>query len=181
MLFCDLLWRGEALGRSARERGALIWRAFPIIQLVRNVGQQPLCSDHSDPGKQEPFSSSLVVHNKINNHLKKHIRGLGTSESLGGRRIGASQKSETNKQWPYSCRLRANDQCNPLYANRQSQRVRIFCLNTALWVERLFVHFFSIGTVCCGLIGWLWQRTPTSPNYACESRLFIYFLRVKRF
>lgn len=38
-----------ALAKGGRSFGEL----FPIIQLVRNVGQQPLCTDHSDPGKRE--------------------------------------------------------------------------------------------------------------------------------
>ena len=55
---------GGVVGWGGGDRELLIWRAFPIIQLVRNVGQQPWCSDRTDPGKQEPFSSSLVVYNK---------------------------------------------------------------------------------------------------------------------
>lgn len=38
-----------ALAKGGRSFGEL----FPIIQLVRNVGQEPLCTDHSDPGKRE--------------------------------------------------------------------------------------------------------------------------------
>lgn len=41
--------RGEVVGEGGLRGGAclLIWRAFPIIQLVRNVGQRPWCSSCS--------------------------------------------------------------------------------------------------------------------------------------
>lgn len=46
-----------ALAKGGRSFGEL----FPIIQLVRNVGQQPLCTDHSDPGKRERAFLLLLV------------------------------------------------------------------------------------------------------------------------
>lgn len=51
-----------ALAKGGRSFGEL----FPIIQLVRNVGQQPLCTDHSDPGKRESVSFLLVDYSTVN-------------------------------------------------------------------------------------------------------------------
>lgn len=143
MLFCDLLWRGGSAGKISLAKGGRSFGAlFPIIQLVRNVGQQPPCSDRSDPGKREPFSCSLVVYNKKNGNdskKKKKVvdnchRGRPTRE-----RLGTSRKNKMTKPLTLLFPLRANNQGNTFYANGQSQRVSL-----VKWALFFVVFFFFL-------------------------------------
>lgn len=130
MLFCDLLWRAcmhvggwgvlSEWGWGACEGGGaclLIWRAFPIIQLVRNVGQRPRCSSCSPtPDSRSPrltlylymflshFSSNTCIDLDLEINNKMQIRTRSESSySLRTRRWlkqPVSLRSEANERWP---------------------------------------------------------------------------------
>ena len=126
-----LLWfalKGGSAGKISLAKGGRSFGAlFPIIQLVRNVGQQPPCSDRSDPGKREPFSCSLVVYNKKTVMIKKKKKVVDNRHA--GRptrgRLGTSRKNKMTKPLTLLFPLRANNQGNTFYANGQSQRVSL--------------------------------------------------------
>lgn len=49
-------WQGDNSGKSRlAKRGRSFEGLFPIIQLVRNVGQEPWRTDRGDHGKQDVF------------------------------------------------------------------------------------------------------------------------------
>lgn len=55
-------WQGDNSGKiRIAKRGSSFEELFPIIQLVRNVGQEPWHTDSGDPGKQDVFFLAICV------------------------------------------------------------------------------------------------------------------------
>lgn len=58
-------WQGDNSGKiKLAKRGRSFEELFPIIQLVRNVGQEPWRTDSSDPGKADAFFLTSCVQYK---------------------------------------------------------------------------------------------------------------------
>lgn len=58
-------WQGDNSGKiKLAKRGRSFEELFPIIQLVRNVGQEPWRTDSGDPGKPDAFFHTSCVQYK---------------------------------------------------------------------------------------------------------------------